>query len=297
MATKQQLQKRWKTPRGGEISKAIMAAIGKGASTEELSELVKGLEFSEEVQPALDLRGLRFEELLTLRDLDLSGARLDFAVFGGNLVNCKMVGTVFDSVDAKNLTLQIDFTRASFVSANLKGVRFINSVLVEADFTNAKLQRASFQNANCRKAKFVDADMKFSVCAYADLTAADLSGAKLNDASLGGVRVDAQTRFDNADLTGAAVDDQLKPFLSQSTTLQASQGDYELAEFDAALSVLTENNNDGHLDNVIERMKKLRPRLQQEPGFDWGTVLAGELPPDLMAEVVDAVQEGGSNLG
>ena len=79
MATKQQLQKRWKTPRGDEISKAIMAAINKGTSAEELSELVKGVEFSEEVQPALDLRGLRFEELLTLRDLDLSGARFDFA--------------------------------------------------------------------------------------------------------------------------------------------------------------------------------------------------------------------------
>jgi uncharacterized protein YjbI with pentapeptide repeats len=297
MATKQQLQKRWKTPRGEEISKGVMAALGSGTSVEELSKLVKGLEFSEEIQPALDLRGLRFEELLTLRDLDLSGARLDFAFFGGNFVNCKMVGTVFDGADAKNLTLQIDFTRASFDSANLTGVRFINSVLVEADFTNAKLQRASFQNANCKKAKFVEANMKFTVCAYADLTGADLSGAKLNDASLGGIRVDAQTRFDNADLTGAAMDEPLKIFLSQSTTLGPSQGDYELAEFDAALSILTENNNDGHLNKIIERMKELRPRLQQEPGFDWGTVLAGEFPADLMAEVADAVQEGGSNLG
>ena len=297
MPTKQQLQKRWKTPKGEEIAKAVMAALGKGTSAKELSDLVRGLELSEEVQPALDLRGLRFEELLTLRDLDLSGARLDFAVFGGNLVNCRMVGTVFDGVDAANLTLQIDFTRASFVSANLKGVRFMGSALVEADFTKAKLQRASFQNAICKKAKFVEADMKFSVCAYADLTGADLSGAKLNDASLGGVRVDAQTRFDNADLTGAAADEQLKVFLSESTTFRPSQGDYELAEFDAALSILTESNNDGHLNTVIARMKELRPRLQQEPGFDWGTILAGELPADLMAEVVDAVQEGGSTLG
>jgi len=173
----------------------------------------------------------------------------------------------------------------------------MGSVLAEADFTKAKLQRASFQNANCTKAKFVEADMRFSTLAYADLRGANLSGAKLNDSSLGGVRVDAETRFDNADLTGAALDEQLKPFVSQSAKLRPSQGDYELAEFDAALSVLTEHNRDGHLDSVVKRMKELRPRLQQEPGFDWGTLLAGELPEATMAEVVDAVQEGGSNLG
>ena len=71
--------------------------------------------------------------------------------------------------------------------------------------------------------------MRFSFCAYADLTGANLYGAKLNDASLGGIRVDDQTHFDNADLSGAAVDELLKPLLSQSEVLHPSQGKIQKA--------------------------------------------------------------------
>lgn len=297
MATKQQLRNRWKTPEGEQRAKAIMAALAHGASVESLHELVQGLPLAEEVAPTFDLRGLRFKELLTLRDLDLSGARLDFSILGGHLVNCRMVGTVFDGFEAVNLTLQHDFSRASFVGANLKGVRFTDSILAGANFTKAKLQSANLQNADCTGAIFAEADMRFTTCAYADFSGADLSGARLNDASIGGIRFDAHTRFAGADLTGAAMDPELEQFARQAAIMRASQGDYELAEFDAALAVLKERNSDGHLSRAIRRMEELRPRLQREPGFDWGTQLANELPADIMAEVADAVQEGGSTLG
>jgi uncharacterized protein YjbI with pentapeptide repeats len=296
MATKQQLRSRWKTPEGEQRATAIMAALAQRTSSERLREFVQGLPFVEEVAPALDLRGMRFKELLTLRDVDLSGARLDLSILGGHLANCRMVGTVFDGCEAVNLTLQGDFSHASFAGANLKGVRFTGSILAGANFTKAKLQSANLQNADCTNAIFADADMRFTTCAYADFNGADFSRASLNGSSLGGVRFDERTRFAGTDLTGAVMDPGLERFARQAAIMQASQGGYELAEFDAALAVLKEANSDGHLTQVLRRMEELRPRLQREPGFDWGTQLAGELTAELIAEVAAAVQEGGSNL-
>jgi uncharacterized protein YjbI with pentapeptide repeats len=296
MSTKQQLRSRWQTPEGEPRVKALMAALSSGAPTGQLAEIVKGLPYAEETAPALDLRGLRFKELLTLHDLDLSGARLDYAVLGGHLVNCRLVGATLDGFEAVNLSLQQDFTRASFVGANLKGARFTETTLVGANFTKAKLASANLARADCTGALFVEADLRFATCASTDFRGANLSSARLNDASLGSVLFDAQTRFDGADLTGAAMDADLAQSAAHAATVRPGQGDYELAEFDAALAVLKQRNRDGHLRGAIERMEALRPRMQHEAGFDWGSQLSRELPAAIMAEVTDAVQEGGSNL-
>ncbi len=297
MATKQQLRKRWETEEGQRCVNALMEAVRQKAPIDQFCEIVKNLPFKDEVAPNLDLRGLRFKELLFLRDLDLSEARLDYAVFGGSLVECTMVGTVFDGAEAVNLLLQHNFTRASFINANLKGANFLSSLLNSANFTGAKLQSASFKEAICAGATFTNANLRFALCANTDFRGANLSGADLTEASLGGVRFDTHTQLEGTNLTGAAMDRDLRDFAKRTGAIvQERLGAHELEEFDATTAVLKERNTDGRFTTVLKRMATLREILLHEPMYDWGTHLANEIPPEIMQEVEDAVRDAGSNL-
>lgn len=297
MATRQQLRQRWQTADGQSTVSAIMDELQHGVTAPQLREITGTLPYSDEVSPRLDLRGFPFKKLFILRDLDLSGARLDYAVFGGNLSNCRMVETVLDGVEAVNLTMRHDFTRASFIKANVKGAHFLQSLLVEANFTQARLQSGSLKEAICVGAIFRDADLRFIVGARADFRNADLSGADLTEASLGGIRFNERTILAGTILAGAGMDRDFRAYAQDAGAILVSQqGGFELAAFDATLTVLQQWNSDSHLDAIIAAIAPQRERVVENPSYDWVSPLEGSFSPAIIQEVLAAFQEASSDL-
>lgn len=297
MATKQQLKKRWQTEEGQKRAQAVMEAVKRGATSEELRLIVDSLPFAEEVAPHLDLRGLQFNERLSLRNLDLSGSYLDYTTLTRNLLDCRMVETVFNGADMTNLLLQQDFTRASFIGTNLKGSRFLQANLTGANFTRAKLQSGSLREAICTGANFTKANLRFSMCVNADFRGANLTQADLTEATLGDIRFDAHTLLRGANLTGAAMNDEFQAFAEQAgAIIQESQGTLELAAFDAALAIMKEHNTDGHLDAVLTLIRAEREKMVGRPDYSWFTLLKREFPPEIMQEVEEALSEGISSI-
>jgi uncharacterized protein YjbI with pentapeptide repeats len=297
MATKRQLRSRWEDAKGQQQASAVMVALRKGATVQELGRIVSDMPFADEVKPSIDLRGLRFQELLCLQNIDLSHSRLDYAILGGHLTNCRLVDAVLDGVEAVNLSLQSDFTRASFIRANLKGTSFLNAVLAETNFTKANLYSARLKNAMCQGAVFVEAHMKFAHCAGADFREADLSSADLSGASLGSISFDSGTLLQGTILTGAAMSPDFRRFAQQAGAAFPKDAEsLQLAVFDAALALLKRRNVDGGLDAVLEQMASLRTRIVENPTFDWGTDLARKFSPGVVEEITEVVQEASLNL-
>jgi uncharacterized protein YjbI with pentapeptide repeats len=297
MATKRQLRNRWKDTKGQQQASAVMVALRKGATVQELGQIVNDMPFADKVRPSIDLRGLRFQELLCLQNVDLSYIRLDYAILGGHLTNCRLIGAVLDGVEAVNLSLQSDFTQASFVRANLKGASFLNAVLAETNFAKANLQFARLKNAMCQGAAFVEANMRFAHCAGADFREADLSSADLSGASLGSIIFDSGTLLQGTILTEAVMNPDFRQFAQQAgAVFPKDAGSFQLAVFDAAVVLLKRRSVDDGLDAVLEQMASLRTRVVENPTFDWGADLARKFPPRVIEEIAEVVQEASSNL-
>jgi uncharacterized protein YjbI with pentapeptide repeats len=226
MSTPSQLKIRWKLPEQKSRSDAILrlfaeadqATIYKDAADlgpidttliVKLCELSLGLPFAEEVAPNADLRGFEFVD--QIRNIDLSGARLDFCVLNHNVADSVMRDAVFDGVKANQL-MQHDFSGASFKSANLRRARFSSSNLSNADFSGANLDLATLEAGNCASAKFVGASMRSCHCARCDFRGTDLSSADLTDATLGGVKFDENTIVRGAVMTDAAISSDFRLF-------------------------------------------------------------------------------------
>ena len=87
--------------------------------------------------------------------------------------------------------------------ANLQGADLSHAKLQGAVLSGANLQGAHLWHANLQGAFLSDANLQEAVLLFANLQGADLSYANLEGANLIGVRADAETRFDWANLTYA----------------------------------------------------------------------------------------------
>jgi uncharacterized protein YjbI with pentapeptide repeats len=292
MATKKQLVERWREPANRQRAERLSEAMERAASRQELAAVLDGLPYADEVAPSLDLRGLEFRFGATLSGLDLAGAQLSGAKLMGNIRDCSLAGAVLDDFNARNATMNGDFTRASFKRAYLNGCWFDGSVLREADFTRARLEQASLRGCDCTGARLVDARVRFTTLIDTVLRGADLSGADLTESSLTGARFDEHTRFQGARVAGARLDDDLASVVAgQAAPPGPEVRGFALAHFDATGNLLRTRNRDGRLDAVLARMEGMRRSVARDPDFDWAAVIDEEFPDEVVEAVIEAAGE------
>ncbi|MGH2391611.1 MAG: pentapeptide repeat-containing protein, partial [Chloroflexota bacterium] len=139
MATKRSLVSRWASSEGQVRANAIADALKRGTTAAELTKILAGFDCTDEVAPALDLRGIQFTDFVPLRYLDLTGTRLDHAGVEGYIKNCRLADAVLDGFRAENAYMDGDLHGASFVNAYLKGCRFYAD-LTGTNFSGANLR-------------------------------------------------------------------------------------------------------------------------------------------------------------
>ena len=105
--------------------------------------------------------------------------------------------------------------------------------------------------------------MRFANVHLANFSGADLREVNLAEANMGRIIFNDQTRLQGADLRGALLSPDFRAFaqqagaqLSEDQTFSARQ----LFELQATITVLQENNTDGHLDEAIALMRAERDR-------------------------------------
>jgi uncharacterized protein YjbI with pentapeptide repeats len=316
-ATREQLEARWEADEGKRLARTLYPLLDVGATTmNELKQMVNQLPFIEEVAPQLDLRGLHLlaeeilmDEFIVIKHMDLSGARFDYLRHVGNIVSCRMHGTVFDEMSCINGIFGSDFSHASFVKATLQGVRFWRGQVSGANFHQARLGLADFSEIACDGASFVEADMRFSDLDKADVRGTDFRGANLNGSGLRGILFDEQTRVQGANLRDASMDEDFRTFAQRGgaiiNTSENQTPDYDLACVDALIAVMQEEeyNEDGHLDPVLPYVLAQREKLahsEERPSYPWRDELGDELEKafseDLLNEVFDVLAPEGMRL-
>ncbi|HLG66083.1 MAG TPA: pentapeptide repeat-containing protein [Ktedonosporobacter sp.] len=296
-ATRQQLEDRWEIEEGKQILETIQAMYYERSLVEQLPQLVARLPFSDEVAPHLDFRGIHTPDAyLDLIEVDLSGARFDYARNLQNITACQMIGTTFDYVSIiRGNHFENDFTNASFVQATLQGCRFRLCNLSNTNFREARLAVVTFDGTSCRNASFVEADLRFSSLGVADLRGADLRGADLTEAGLAEIQFDEQTQLQGAILRGAFMNETFHTFARQRGAIlggaEHSVHAYTLACVDTLIKILQEPdyNPDGHLTPALPYVQAQREKLAQDTEYEWSTPLVYQLSADFSEDFANEV--------
>jgi uncharacterized protein YjbI with pentapeptide repeats len=224
-----ELRERWETAAGEMVRSMVLlsinvvrkqfATIASGMEVvnvqDVLREQVSELPYTQQVLPALDLRGFEMSEYDTIYMLDLQGARLDYMRLGtGGIAHCDLTDACLDGIWGESCSFSGEFRRASFVRAQLRKAHMAHLHLVSANFTEARMSEAALKESNLRCAILVDADLQKADLTYANVKETDFSGADLRGASLFRIEIDEDTRFHGAlfDAT-TRISPELKPVL------------------------------------------------------------------------------------
>lgn len=263
-----------------------------------LRDCLVGLPFVNEVADGLDFRAVTFSGDVSFLGFDLSGARFDDADLSYcAFADCGAEGAVFDRVKANRVSFGKSFPKCSFVKAKLRSARFLAVYLRDADLSHAALQSATLTAADCSGASFKGANLKVASLGEVNFVGADLSDARFAEAAMGGVRFDNATRIDNADFTGARMDQDLTKFVTDAgAPTFPGQNIYELALLDATVDGLKNRNRDHGLDALIVKVSVLREQIVRDPKFDWNGVLEAELTDDELDVVIEAFEEAGDRM-
>src|SRR5260370_38601681 len=139
MTDKTQLRERWMSQAGRLAVNQIGNVLRSGGEPSVLKAALAGVPFTQEVAPALDLRGIEIPTLISVRKRDLSGARFDAAKINWSFSRSVLRGANFDGAQGRN----VDFggcglARRSFLKAKLPG-----AVLFGAGLSDANLEGLS----------------------------------------------------------------------------------------------------------------------------------------------------------
>jgi uncharacterized protein YjbI with pentapeptide repeats len=157
----------------------------------------------------------------TLIGADLRGADLSLAAFVNadlrnvNLIGARPTGAEFteadlSGTDLQGVTLDGIFSKASFVSANLRKATILTRTqldgahLCNADLGGAVLTKANLVGVDFRDASLCGADLRGADLSAAILTRTDFTRAKLQNARLVGAYL-IQTNLQGANITGCNV--------------------------------------------------------------------------------------------
>lgn len=313
-ATREELIDRWETDEGkalaGEALQALRSPAGsrpgpmQPLNTAFLQRL-QALPFVAEVAPQIDLRGLHLVgRVLDFNERDLSHVRLDYAFPINFISDCLVASAVFDHAHSVYGTfLQEDLQGISLAGASFQGGVFSKTNLSKANLQGTHLALANLAQANLAQANLSGADVRFANAHHANFCGADLREANFIEAGLGAVVFDDQTQVQGADLRGASLSDDFRAFAQQRGALlidEITSSSKELAQLDATLRRLNENNADGHLDAVIPLVEAERDQFARDPdyqyydGMERAFTQAGS--PQWLSEVTGVWMETGKAL-
>jgi hypothetical protein len=137
-------------------------------------------------------------------------------------------------------------------------------------------------------------DLRFADLHGANLCGADLREAQLLEANLGDVVFDEQTQVQGADLRGSYLSDDFRAFAQQRGALlsdEMTNSVRELAELDALLQHLRENNGSGRLNAVIPVVEAARASFARNPDYETYEGVPEALRRAGLARFVDEVEE------
>ena len=156
-----------------------------------------------------------------LQGADLQSANLQGAVLSdANLQGAVLSHAELQGADLQSANLQgADLLDAKLQRANLWGANLQGADLQLSNLQGANLLYANLQGADLYYAKLQGADLR-----YANLQGASLSYADLEGANLIGVRADAETRLDEANLTYANL---YRSYLDETKTLRNAKFESE----------------------------------------------------------------------
>jgi uncharacterized protein YjbI with pentapeptide repeats len=307
MATKRQLQQRWKAPPGAEILEKLNAYFGEPATPFQrriparVLELLDGLPLRDEVAGGRDLRGAL---LGAASDLDL--ARFDFShgeVVG--LLRCDLRDARFDDVigEAASFGGSI-LDGASFRKARLLRARATKVQAQRCVFDGARLSGSSLEGADLAGSSFRDAQCKRVNFSGTNLRGCDFRGAILDESTVIGASIDQTTDLRGASLINATaihprdvVPGAVRPVeewwraatWDGATRTGVDEAAREADVVDALLEVLRRANTP-QAERVREQVNRIRadlPRL----GDTWGTALFDAIVAEDRSFVEQALDE------
>lgn len=299
MSNRQQLQARWKTEAGASLARTIGESLQQGTVQEEVHALIADLPFKDEVAPALDLRGIEIPSLISIAEsCDLSGVRFDVARLNWNFSGAILRNAVFDGAEGANVDFGgCDLQGSSFVKARLPGAIFFKATLRNANLTGIRMRSGQLKGSDCSKAIFTGADLRLVWAADADLRDCDLRQANLVGASLGGAAWNDETQLSGAQISSEGTPDALCAFaLSQGATVQSEDREWQLSLIDATVKAL-QNETGIRVENVIDLLKELRPKVDKDPSVLWANELQEKLSKKEWQAAQDAVQTAAINMG
>lgn len=282
-ATREELIARWETDEGKNLAREALQALRSPAGAKPgpsrpldaaFLQQLQILPFALEVAPQIDLRGLHLEgKLLGLEERDLSSVRLDYAFPIHFISNCRVNGAIFDyTFSVYGSFLRANLQGISLAGASFRGGSFTRANLSEANLQGTRLALADLAQANCSRANFSGADLRFCDVHDANLCGADLREADFTEGNLGDVIFDAQTLVQGANFKGTLLSDDFRTFAQQAGALLNEGQTYsarELAQLDAALTHLRQNNLDGHLDAAITLIQAEREKFALDADYPY----------------------------
>jgi uncharacterized protein YjbI with pentapeptide repeats len=307
MTTVRELEERWCSPQGEQALDRLRVALRSleplskyGAADRRsmavLKEALAGLPHAAEVEPALDLRAVPMFRLydgwsgVPLARVDLSGARLDHTELVYGPVDCRMVGTVFDGVQARNRAFLGDFAKASFVAAQLAGARFKTLRLSHADFSKARMMRAVLVAQKLEKARFTSADLRMAELARADIRGADFTDADCTECTFGEVRFDATTRVHGCRLSSAYVSPDFATHAREHGAIITEPDAFQPNEIDATIAALEERAHPA-CQVLIAKLREIRDRAASDARWDWRSHVLHHLPSEQALELREAFED------
>lgn len=315
-ATREQLVARWETPEGQQLAKAVRRSLNpprarqqfmrsnslRSLSSDLLAQIAQ-LPFADEVRPAIDLRGLHVaadDPAISIKYIDLSHVRFDYAYEIGRIIGCHTQGAIFNGCHAINsMFTRSNLTEMSFVGASLNGSFFEYADISASDLRGAKLIKVDLLYAKCIGTIFSGANLRFADLRFANLSGADLREADLTEAYLGQVVFDDQTRLQGTNLAGADLSPDFRAFAERSGALLTPHQTWNvkmMVEMDATARALEQRNGDGRYDDAIAALHDARELFRQNPdysysdGFDQAFARFGS-PPVWEAEVLETWNE------
>jgi len=210
-----------------------------------------------------ELRELKENEIwrVFLRKAVLSEKELQNAfLWDANLQGAFLSYANLQGADLWDANLQ----EASFFHANLQGAYLSSANLQGTDFRRANLQGTDFRRANLQGTDLSYANLQGADLSGANLQGTGFSGANLEGANLFGVRVDSETRLDEANLTYANL---YHSYLDETKTLRNAKFDSEKEINEIVADFLKRRNKELavlDVEKIVKVNSKVVARLLEE---------------------------------
>jgi len=315
LATRKQLIDRWKIEPWRSVDRRIFDFFVERSNSpqstslaeiDELSSLLDGLPFREEVPSGRDFRGSSFPGArnMTINDADFS--------------YCPAIG-VMERVNLSEVRLEeirgeVYAVTGHLIDTSLARARLRKAWLDRSRFELCSFQQSDLRSANLRGSVFASCDFREANCEGADFQECDLRGCDFRGANLSGAMFRAVTLDTTTDLRGARlvglVSEELRDY---SGSLVLPGTDWRKAMHDDATVVgedptavdrrvlqliaeYAQRVQEPWATDLLAAVEGVQQNVDQYSNFRWYEVLLESVAPSHRPQVEALMQEAGMDL-